>query len=137
MKFYPGVLIIFGLLLNTHAHARSCNSDEYDKADYFSSKAGMKIIDGYGGGKNQRIIMRSCDYNSYSQLFKVKVEVYWNGAVFGGNEYNVDGELSLNSSGGLVNFSKTYSNENLKELAFAGGVVGGAVLLGILLNESN
>lgn len=136
MGVYSVVVLAVGLFFSSHSHARSCSSDEYDKADYFSGKAGLEIIDGYGGGKNKRVILKSCEYNSYSQLFKLRIEVYWDGLYFGSNDYNIDGELTLSSSGSQVSFSKSYANKNVDNLVFGAGVAGGAVVLGILMSES-
>lgn len=42
------VSVVASLFSNT-VNARSCSSEEYDKADYISEQAGMEIIDSYGG----------------------------------------------------------------------------------------
>lgn len=118
----------------TSAVARPCSTYEYDKAEYFSEKAAHKIVDEYGGGSDIRMTLRSCSYNSFSEKFKTKIEVYWNGSMIRSNKYNVDGELKFTSDGTLLNFSKTYENEAIKELKF---LVGGVIVFAAIASEGN
>ena len=114
--------------------ARSCDKYEYDKAEYFSEKAGRKIVGEFGGG-NIRVEMKSCEYNSYSELFNTTIEIYWDGAVFSSHKYEIDGELQMNSEGGSSKFTKTYANDRLKKLKFWTIVAGSALILGALASE--
>ncbi len=119
--------IIFILLsltiLQSSLWGRSCSSNEYDKAEYFSEKATKKIVSKYGGGQDIRSELRSCSYNSYSQEFKTKINIDWNGRLISSNHYNVDGILKFKSDGTLIDFSKTYENEAVKDLNFLMGVI--------------
>lgn len=105
MKFIHIFLLFF--IFTTDTLARSCNSDEKDKGEYFSEKAGMRIISKYGGGQNKRVKVSDCEFNSYSNEFKIKIEIYWNGAIFSDSSYNVDGILKLRLDGSQVNFVQT------------------------------
>lgn len=116
--------------------ARSCSSEEYDKADYFAEKVGKKIIESYGGGNNERVTLKSCEFNSYSAKFKIRVEVYWSGSMFSSNKYNVDGEITMNEDGSGADFSKTYSSDSVDDLTFTRGLLGGALVLGALAAEN-
>lgn len=136
MKILYSLVFCFVYSLSSLIHAGSCDSDEYDKGEYFAEKAGIKMVDKYGGGRNIRVIMRSCKYNSYSGKFKIKIEIYWDGSMFSDNRYNIDGELKLNSDGDNVEFSETYANDNVKDIRFWGYVVGGAVVLGAIATEN-
>jgi hypothetical protein len=117
-------------------HARSCDRDEYDKAEYFAEIAGKKVVDKYGGGRDVRVRMNSCNYNSYSGIYKTKIEIYWNGAIFRSNKYNIDGELQMKSDGSRTEFSETYANDNVKDIRFMGYVAGGIIVLGAIVVES-
>jgi len=123
--------------ITTTVHARSCTNSEYDKAEYLAEKAGKKIVDGYGGGQDIRVRLTDCNYNGYSEKFKLDIEVYWNGSLFRSNDYNVDGELSFNSDGSDSKFSRTYANPNVRDLAFLGNIAAGAILLGALGDASS
>ncbi len=136
------IKVIFNLLLvltltffPSFSYARSCNGSEYDKAEYFSEKAGKKMVEKYGGGQNIRVNMTSCSYNSYSGKFKTKIEIYWDGSVFSSNNYNIDGELTMTSEGTKAEFSETYANSNVEDIRFWGYVIGGAIVLGTLSNS--
>ena len=122
--------------LSSQAYARSCDREEYDKAEYFAEKAGRKMVDKYGGGSDIRVNMSSCSYNSYSGIFKTKIEVYWSGVMFSSNKYNIDGELKMKSDGRQAEFSETYANSNVEDIRFWGYVAGGAVILGAIAAES-
>ena len=107
-RFLAITVVFFSVA--SQAYARSCDRDEYDKAEYFAEIAGKKMVKKYGGGRDIRVNMRSCNYNSYSGIYKTKIEVYWNGAIFRSNNYNIDGELQMKSDGSQAEFSETYAN---------------------------
>jgi len=123
-------------LFSSSVHARSCHRDEYDKAEYLAERAGRKLVDKYGGGSDIRVKVSSCSYNSYSEIFKTKIEVYWSGLFFSSNKYNIDGELKMNSEGGAAKFSETYANSAVDDIRFWGYVAGGVVVLGAVAAES-
>jgi len=123
-------MLIAGLPFTSFA--RSCDSNGQDKAEYFAEIAGNEIVDKFGGGQDIRVKVTSCDYNSYSELFKVEIEVYWSGAIFRSNKYNIDGMLKMKSDGTDTDFSQTYANERVKNLRFFRNLVGGAIVLGAL-----
>lgn len=115
------------------AHAGTCTASEQDKAEYLAEKAGREIIEEYGGGQDERVKLTSCSFNSYTQTFKLNIEVYWSGLIFSFNKYNVDGYLELDYDGSDARFSRTYANENVKNLEL---LVGTVILLDILTDES-
>ncbi|MCI5148540.1 MAG: hypothetical protein D3916_03950 [Candidatus Electrothrix sp. MAN1_4] len=131
------VLLVWNILLPTFAFSRKCDKSEYDKAEYFTEKAGIKLVDKFGGGSNVRVNMTLCNYNSYSGIFKTKVAIYWNGAIRGSREYNIDGRLRMTSDGTQSEFVETFANSNVKSLRFWGYVASGAVVLGVLISESD
>ncbi|MDD2869407.1 hypothetical protein [Neomegalonema sp.] len=110
------------------ASAGPCSSYQYDKAESFAESSGKEIIRKYGGGKNNRIVMRGCDYNSYTDRFRIDMEVYWDGSFFG-DKYNVDGELRVDSDGRNGEFSMTYQNSAAEDLSFFFGVLKFGVML--------
>lgn len=136
MKRIIGLALVAASLLPAQSLARSCNTYERDKAEYFAEKAGEKLISGYGGGQDERINIASCEYNSYSEIYKLKIEVYWNGSIFRENNYNVDGVLKLKSDGTDVDFSQTYANQNVKDLSFFKTIAIGTFALGALSAEA-
>lgn len=117
------VLLLLAVALQSALWGRTCTSRDYDKAEYFSDKAAKKIISKYGGGDDIRMEMHSCGYNSYSEEFKTDISIYWNGSLIGSNHYNVDGILKFKSDGTLIDFSKTYENQAVKDLGFWQGVI--------------
>ncbi|MDP8079165.1 hypothetical protein [Phocoenobacter skyensis] len=126
------LLVILGISLSINSFARSCDSSEYDKAEYFASSYGKKLANKYPLAKDIRTTLSSCSYNSYSERFKTKVEIYWTGG-FSGDSYNIDGDLIFDSDGTNGHFSSSYKNQNVKDLESWGkfiGVVGGAIVLG-------
>ncbi len=133
--FLTAILIFVSLPMQSYA--RPCNTYERDKAEYFAEKAGKKIISEYGGGQDERVNITSCEYNSYSKIFKLKMEVYWNGSIFRENKYNVDGVLKLKSDGTDVDFSQTYANQNVKDLSFFKTIAIGTLALGALSAEAD
>ncbi len=100
------------------SYGGECSTRERDKAEYFAEKAGEKIISKYSGGQDKRTKVTSCEYNSYSEVFKLNIEVYWNGLFNRDNNYNVDGVLKLKKDGTPINFSQTYANQNAKDWGF-------------------
>lgn len=125
------------ITLPLQGYAGSCDAYSRDKAEYFAEKAGKKMISEYGGGQDKRVKMTRCEYNAYSETYKLKIEVYWNGSIFRDNNYNVDGVLKLNSDGTDAKFSQTYANQNVKDLVFYRNFAIGTVVLGALIAESN
>ena len=130
------MLLVWIVLFPNVAFSRKCDKSEYDKAEYFTEKAGAKLVEKFGGGSNIRVNMTSCDYNSYSEIFKTRVEIYWNGMIRGSREYNIDGILKMRSDGVQSEFAETYASSNVKNLRFWGYLAGGAVVLGVLISES-
>ncbi len=127
---------LFLMFLSLTAMSRTCDRDEYDKAEYLSIKAGKILVNKYGGGRDIRVSMTSCEFNSYSGIFKTNIGVYWNGKIFSDNSYNIDGEITMKSDGSGVEFSQTYANEAVQDLDFWRGAFAGAVLLGTIASEN-
>lgn len=121
-------------IMQTTLWARSCSSNDYDKAEYFSEQAAKEIVDKYGGGQDIRSELRSCKYNSYSKEFKTTINIYWNGSIFSSNNYNVDGVLKFRSDGTLISFAKSYENSAVKDLNF---LIGSVVVFATLANEGS
>lgn len=119
------------------AMAASCNSDQRDKAQYFADISGEKIVSEYGGGQNINTTVNKCEFNSYSNEFRLKVEITWNGVFFSNEYYNSDGVLKISEDGSSSKFSETYANANLREWKSTRSFFGGVVELGKLANESS
>lgn len=135
MRFFSVLTILAFIPINSYA--RSCSSYEFDKAEYYAEQAGKKIISEYGGGRDKRIKLRNCQYNSYSKIYDLAIEIYWNGSTFRDNNYNVDGKLKLNADGTGAKFSQTYASDSVKDMNFWRNMLVGAVVLGSLSSESN
>jgi len=71
----------------------------------------------------------SCQYNSYSQKYKVAIEIRWNGLIFRTNQYLIRGILKFNLLGEKLRFSQTYANENVKDLDFFQKFGAGLIIL--------
>lgn len=126
------ILLVIFMLYHTSLWAKPCTSDDYDKAEYYSEKAAAKIVEQYGGGQDVRMELRSCSYNKYSKTYKTIINVYWNGAVFSFNHYNVDGELKFKSDGTLISFAKSYENDAVKDLKY---LVGGLIVFAAISSD--
>ena len=135
MKIFIHIILL--ITFASQANARKCDNDEWDKAEYFSEKAGEQMVAKYGGGRDIRVNMNSCQYNSYSEIFKTTVGIYWNGSVVRSNNYNIDGQFQMKSDGSQVKFSETYANEAVKDIRFWGYVAGGVVVLSAIANENS
>lgn len=96
------------------AIAGSCGSSQRDYAEYVGNKVGRYIVSKAGGGRDQRVRISSCAFNSYSNEYKIKLEIYWAGALFYDNKYNVDGLLTFRKGADTGYFSQTYANEQAK-----------------------
>jgi len=131
------IQVIIFLTFASQANARKCDNDEWDKAEYFSERAGEQMVDKYGGGRDIRVNMNSCNYNSYSGIFKTTVGIYWNGSMVRGNKYNIDGEFQMKSDGSKIEFDETYANSAVDDIRFWGYVAGGVVVLSAIASESN
>ncbi len=125
------------LLASSVAVSGDCEGIKRDKAEYLSSKTGEKLVEKFGGGSNIRVRMTSCEYNSYSDIFKTQVQIYWDGSLFSSNHYNIDGEVKMNADGSDVEFSQTYASDSVKSLSFWRGAIGGAILLGVIVASEN
>lgn len=125
------LISLFFILFSSSALSRPCNQYEYDKAEHLLGKAGEDLVRKFDGGRDIRVNILSCEFNSYSDVFKTKISVYWNGKYISGNHYNIDGEVKMNSDGSGVEFSETYANDAVKSLNFWRAAFAGAVILSI------
>ena len=114
--------------------AGPCTSDEYDKGDYFLQQICKKIAATNDGDSNVVVQMVNCDYNSYSNEFRMAVGIYWSGS-FSGDPYNIDGEVKISGNGGSYEFAETYANQNLKDWRVFKGFVVAAVVVGAIATE--
>ncbi len=106
-------------------------------AKSFGNSAGEKIMSAAGGGQDLRVQINNWDYDNQSERFEIKIEVYWNGAIFRDHNYNVDGVLKVDRSGRNSEFSRTYANSNFKDLESTMMWVGAGVALGVLAATQN
>lgn len=127
---------VFAIIASTGVLAAECGTFERDKAQTFSERAGERIVQKYLGGRDIRVALRGCEFNSFDGKFRVKVEINWNGAIIRSNSYNVDGNLTFDRDGANSNFSQTYASESVRELTMWGAIFGGVVFLGMLGAES-
>lgn len=129
-------LILF-VVFPTVSFASPCSSSQRDKAYYYAEIAGGKIVDGYGGGNNVNTRLVECDYNTYSNEFRLRVDITWNGAIDQSNFYNSEGTLKLNSSGQNTNYSETYANSLLQDWKSTMAFWGTVFELGALAAENS
>lgn len=130
------IVLCFIYCFSCVSFAGSCNSDYYDRAEYFSEIAGQKLMENLGGEQDLRVKMKNCSYNTFSKKFKLNIGVYWNGSIIKSNQYNIDGELKVNYDGSGAEFAETYANQNVKDLRDFALLAGGVIVLGILASES-
>lgn len=130
-KLMLSCVITAGLL-----YGGQCSSDDYDRAEYFAEKAMSQIIDKFGGGRDERMDINKCRYNTYSKSFKLDVSIYWNGLINVGNKYNIDGTLKFDRNGNSPEFARSYANQNVKDLDFWRYVVGGIIVLNALAEKN-
>lgn len=129
------VAVILSFSMTAPAFAGTCSRYEKDKVEYFAESAAKNIVAEFGGGRDIRVSVESCEFNSYSKKYKANIEVYWNGAVFRSNSYNVDGQLKVKKDGRGAEFSQTYANQAVKDLVFWVTVAAGTIVLADLASE--
>lgn len=132
--YLKSIVIALALGTATPVLAGSCTENEYDKADYFLQQIGKKIAAKNDGDTNVRVSMVNCDYNSYSNEFRMAVGIYWSGT-FSGDPYNTDGEVKISGNGGTYEYSEAYANQNLKDWRVLKGFVVAAVVVGSIAAE--
>ncbi len=142
MKSVLVLIVCFSIcILPCVSFASSCSGSDYDKAEYYAIKAGETVVSKFGGGHNIRVHMESCSYNSYSRNFNVNISIYWDGVVFHSNKYHMNGDVSMDSNGNGAEFKEAYANDQVEELRsfrkWAGGIIGGVIVLGALSNSQN
>lgn len=135
-KLTVSAAAMVAVVASTCVLAAECGSFERDKAQTFAERAGDRVVQKYLGGRDIRVALRGCEFNSYDGKFRVKVEINWNGAIVRSNSYNVDGNLTFDRDGSNSNFSQTYASESVRELSMWGAIVGGVVVLGMLGAEA-
>ncbi len=98
-------IILAGLTTISSSFAADCTRDEADKAQVLAERAAGKIIDDFGGGRDIRASIPSCDFNTYDSQFRIKVEINWSGAFFRSHKYNIDGDLKFHANGTNAEFA--------------------------------
>ncbi|KOR29217.1 hypothetical protein TI04_09150 [Achromatium sp. WMS2] len=136
MKLFTFICALLVVIPARQIYASPCDSNNYDKAEYYAEKAGHEIVRKYGGGNDIRVVLSSCSYNSFSDLFKLNIQVYWNGIFFTDTHYNIDGELKMQSDGSNTEFAETYANDSVEDLKTFRVIVGGIILLGTLSHQN-
>ena len=131
------LILGFSILMASTIYARECSTYEKDKAEYFAEQAGQQIVDDIGGAVDLYTKLVDCKFNAYSNRFKLKVEVHFNGQFIRSNHYEVDGILKLNSDGSQVSFAQTWANDNFKKLVFWEKMAAGVIILSNIANKSN
>lgn len=134
MKKLVTCILLIMSIIQTSLWAGSCSQSNYDKAEYFSEQAAQKIVGKYGGGQDIRMELRSCSYNSYSNIFKTVINIYWNGTLIRSNNYNIDGVLKFKSDGTLLDFARSYENQLVKDLNF---YIGSIIVFAAIAEGSN
>ena len=134
------LILLFGIQICS-VTARECTQLEKDKAEYFAEQVAKKIVDKVGGGQDIRAEVTSCEFNSYSRKFKIGVNIYWNGIIFRSNHYELDGILTVNDDGSAPQFSRTWANQQFKDMEslkrWAAIGIGGIILLDALSESGN
>lgn len=128
-----GVLMLFGVLLTAMLDANAnCTRFEQDRAEHYAQIAAQRIVSQYGGGNNISAFLESCHFNTYTNQYQTRINVSWNGTVFGSNHYRIRGDLSMNENGGNSRFEQTWNNSSVDNLRFLQGLAIGVVALGVL-----
>lgn len=130
-------MIFIFILIPDLANARICTSDERDRAEHFSEVASKKIISKYDGGKNERIHINSCEYNTYSKKFKVNADIYWDGNWDSSNKYHVNGEFLFGYDGEDTSFKLLHENEQAKEWSDFKFLAGAVIEIGKLTSSNS
>lgn len=81
------------------ALAGPCTRAEADRADHFARIGAVEAIAQMGPSRDLRTSILSCDYNTFSNLFRVRVNIQWNGAHIRNNRYWSVGDLTFNFDG--------------------------------------
>lgn len=129
-------LILF-VLYPVTSFASPCSNYDKDRAQHFADIAGEKIVSEYGGGRNIRVSLYSCDNNTYNNEYRLQIGISWNGSIISDNYYSSEGVLKLKSNGATSSYSESYANQTLKDWKSTHLWVGGAIMLGSLASESS
>jgi len=132
-------LLLFSLL---SLYAHQCTEYELDKAEYFANRAAEQIVSNrFDGGQGIYAKVNSCDYNSYSHQYTLRVEIHWNGEIFASNHYECDGVLRVNDDGLNPSFTIEWMNSKLQSYVSDRNlfrfVVGSVIVLGALSQQQN
>lgn len=125
-----GILCVFSVTSNSYA--RECDSSELELAEYMANQAGEKIVNEYKGGQDVYVALTDCQFNSYMDIYKVAMNLSWNGAMFRMNKYQINGVLTMKSNGSDVKFLQVEANQNVKRLRFFKTLASGVQALGNL-----
>ena len=135
MRILAFLLVIFSCASLTNASP--CSNYDRDRAHHFAEIAGEKIVHEYGGGRNIRVSLYDCDNNTYSNEFRLKIGISWNGSINASNYYSSEGLLKLRNDGSKSSYSESYANQKLKDWKSTRLWLGGAIVLGALAAEAN
>jgi len=131
------VLILLSVSLSSFLYASSCDSYKHDKAESFAEHAGQEMVNQIGGGQNIVVDLEECEYNSYSNQFRLKIDLKFDGAIFSSDHYEVDGILKTNSDGSGASFSQTWANQQFKNLKFWTNVARAGIIVLNNLSQQN
>lgn len=122
------IIFLSTMLTSLATQAAQCNDYQHDKAAHFAEIQGQEIVRKYNGGNNIRTSITKCEFNNYSNHFKVDIDVYWNGILTGDGYYS-SGTMTMDSAGKNRSYNETYRNQNLKDYAMFINIVAGAMIL--------
>ncbi len=135
-KLFVSIVLLFSIasLLN----ASSCSDYEYDQAEALAEQFGNYFVaNDMGGGDNIVVTLDTCEYNTYSKKYKLKIEINWDGAIFSSDHYEVDGILQIKPDATDIYFAKTWVNQEVKNLNFWKDLAAGVIILNNLAQQQD
>lgn len=111
------------------ALAGPCTRAEADRADHFARIGAVEAIAQMGPSRDLRTSILSCDYNTFSNLFRVRVDIRWNGALVRSNTYWSTGELTFNFDGTNRQYAEESASQSLRDYRSSMGTAGLVFLL--------
>lgn len=85
-------------------------------AKRYGKDVGRQVMKKMGGGQDLNVNVKKWNFDSYSNKYEIKIEIFWNGSLWRSNNYNIDGIVKVDRSGRNPSFTRTYANQNVKDM---------------------
>ena len=70
-----GIVLIPALFMVAAEANANCSRSERDRAEHYAQRVGQQVVEQYGGGRNIRINLETCRFNTYSNRYTNEISV--------------------------------------------------------------